>query len=69
MICADDGKFYVVFKETYMAEPLPANLEALPRTLLDLGSVIATINPGVFPGRGSACYVINLPLMRKPTPP
>jgi hypothetical protein len=69
VICADDGKFYVVYKATYIAEPLPSSMEALPKQLLRLGSVIATINPGVFPGVGSACYIINLPLMRKPTLP
>lgn len=69
VICADDGKFYTVSKETYMASPLPENLEDLPRTLLELGSVITTVNPGVFPGTGSACYILNLPLIRKPELP
>ena len=69
VICADDGKFYWVPKATYKAVPLAPILEDRPRQLLTLGCVIATVKPGTFPGIGSACYVINLPLIRKPRMP
>lgn len=64
VICADDGELYLVSQETYTAERLPSKLDAAPKSLLAQGSVIASIEPDV--GAGSACYLLNLPLIRKP---
>ena len=59
VICADDGKFYVVPEEQWRGQPLDSKNAGEAGVLIKRGAVFARI-PQEGPPVGYACVLINL---------
>jgi hypothetical protein len=66
VICADDGKFYVVTEKQWRDQPLDSNNSGEAGVLVKRGAVMARI-PQEGPPVGYACILINLSSL-KPAP-